>query len=242
MVIFALCIVFDAFLVYNIFMTQTKKWVTILFVILQTVIFFTFLAGDLTLEWDTSWVKYVGVLLCLFYACAFCKNLNDAFLALALFFTAVADYFLLVINNHFEAGVTVFIVAQIFHFARIATLKTLKTNLISVAARLLLAVVALVLLAVTNNFDTLNCLVAIYFPLLLVNTADALFVALKNKKRILLFVGFCLFVLCDVCVGLYNIDINLPTKLVNAVSFLMWVFYLPSQTLIALSQNALQPT
>ena len=45
----------------------------------------------------------------------------------------------------------------------------------------------------------------------------------------------CLFLCCDVCVGLHNMPSALPEWLQSAARIGMWTFYLPSQVMIVLS-------
>lgn len=57
------------------------------------------------------------------------------------------------------------------------------------------------------------------------------------SKSLALFAwGLSLFVCCDVCVGLWNLSVPLPPALLEFARVGMWLFYLPSQVLIVLSQ------
>ena len=87
---------------------------------------------------------------------------------------------------------------------------------------------------------------SVYFTGLLINTARALAAAKKESGDIsmkLFAAGLLLFLLCDINVGLFNLSsfIKLPQDiyfiLYNISSVLMWFFYAPSQTLIALSAD-----
>ena len=57
---------------------------------------------------------------------------------------------------------------------------------------------------------------------------------MKGRPGRLFALGLALFVGCDVCVGLFN-ALPAPSPLYSAASVGMWLFYLPSQALIALS-------
>ena len=78
----------------------------------------------------------------------------------------------------------------------------------------------------------LNLLAGLYFSQLLSNTILAW--TRRGRRWRLFALGLTLFVGCDVCVGLFN---ALPpgSPRYFAVSIGMWLFYLPSQVLIALS-------
>ena len=51
-------------------------------------------------------------------------------------------------------------------------------------------------------------------------------------------VGLILFWCCDVCVGIFNISAGLPAlkSIGENCGFLIWIFYLPSQVLLVLSE------
>ena len=81
----------------------------------------------------------------------------------------------------------------------------------------------------------------IYFTGLIINT-QAYSVSRGEKSRDAFFAaGLLLFVMCDINVGLFNLTrfISIPEEtyllIYNISSVLMWVFYAPSQALIALS-------
>ena len=82
-----------------------------------------------------------------------------------------------------------------------------------------------------NIASPLNLLAGLYFSQLLSNTVLAWRMGRPGR---LFAVGLALSVGCDVCVGLFN---ALPPGSAPyfAVSVGMWLFYLPSQVLIALS-------
>ena len=70
---------------------------TILFIITESVLYLLFLILDLQ-GVSSTWIKYAGILLavCFSFWCA--SRPEDYLTALALFFTAAADYFLLVLK------------------------------------------------------------------------------------------------------------------------------------------------
>lgn len=93
------------------------------------------------------------------------------------------------------------------------------------------------------EFDLLTIVSVVYFMGISRNVIEALMIASKtrNKKHIIFAIGMLLFILCDINVGLFNI-INLSIytqnwvkEIYNFASIAMWMFYLPSQVLIALS-------
>ena len=78
------------------------------FILLETVIYLGFLAGDL-FGYDTSLIKYAGIVLC-FIRAVYKKN---GIIALAFGLTLVSDFFLLLLNRYYVAGVCFFIAVQL---------------------------------------------------------------------------------------------------------------------------------
>ena len=186
----------------------------------------------------TTYLKFSLVVICFLYVLLYFLHqfLKDGcrdrlFLMCALLFTVLADIFLLVLNAHYEAGISIFIIAQLIHFLRASRqLKDRKTYLyISIGLRILLCVGVPLLLFPLGQVSSTNILSMVYFPLLGMNLVDSLFVVIKidRQKGIYLSVGFFLFLCCDISVGLSNLGVSLW--------WLIWIFYGPSQMLIALS-------
>ena len=213
----------------------------IVFVATELVLYALFLAEDFggVYVGENVWIKYATV--CLAFGCAayfffvflFQKtDWIDALLLMAgLAFTLVSDMFLLVRGEHFEAGVATFICAQLCYFLRIGRTKLWWGA--SIALRIVLPAIVIIVLASVKMLDTLYILVAIYFVQLVMNCLENVVFAIlvKDKRQraqaTLLAVGFLLFIGCDICVGL--------TNLYGEATELIWLFYTPSQVLIALS-------
>lgn len=199
------------------------------FLPVEGILYAFFLLLDVTGSSDaTVPVKYAGILLCLAFAllCAF-KG-GDRLIPAALALTACADWFLLVRNDCYVLGVALFLCVQTVYFFRLRrggapAAWPLRSGL---ALGLGLAAYAVGLAT------PLNLLAMLYFSQLLSNTALAWTRKGKGARRFAL--GLTLFVGCDACVGLFN---ALPpgSALYPAASIGMWLFYLPSQVLIALS-------
>ncbi|MCR5078902.1 MAG: hypothetical protein K6B65_03150 [Bacilli bacterium] len=154
------------------------------------------------------------------------------FLWIALLFTLGADVFLLLVNDFYEVGVSLFIVAQIVHFLRGARHYYKKDRVylaITIALRAVLCIVAPLLTIPLDMVSPTNILTMIYFPNLIMNFVDGVYIAVKVNRRLGLFlsVGFLLFIGCDICVGLSNVGLPLWN--------LIWIFYGPSQIVLALS-------
>lgn len=202
---------------------------TVVFLVIEIAIYLAFLSLDLLGQGSkTIWLKYTGILLCLAFA-AFCSLRGGSpLVAPALLFTAAADWFLLIRNDHLLLGVALFLCVQGLYFLHLYRAGARHKLL---WLRVALAVVLTLLpLGIPNMATTLNLLAMFYFSQLLSNTVLAW--TLPSMRRFAL--GLTLFVGCDICVGLFN-AIPLSPMLFSAVSIGMWFFYLPSQVLIALS-------
>lgn len=192
-----------------------NKW----FFVSQFLIYITFIIFDL-LKFDSTYIKYAGIILCLIYA-IYNRKKNRAF---AMIFTLIADFFLLVLNNYYEIGLLSFIIVQLAYFYFLGNIDRGYFNMFLLIRGFVIITGSLVLY-ILNSFSLLNELVLIYFSNLLLNALQA---CLCKQK--VFTIGLVLFVCCDVCVGLHNIN-----AAYTLATFLMWVFYLPSQVLIVLS-------
>lgn len=172
-------------------------------------------------------VKYGGILLCLAFAALCALRGGDRLVPAALTLTACADWFLLVRNDHYAAGVALFLCVQTVYLVR------LRRNRAGSACRLRsgLALGAGLAVYALDMASPLNLLAALYYSQLLSNTALAWSLGRKQRRFAL---GLTLFVGCDTCVGLFN-TLPAASPLYPAVSVAVWLFYLPSQVLIALS-------
>ncbi len=203
---------------------------TLLFLVLEGAVYAAFLAMDLAgLGGLSIWPKYAGILLCLAFACLAAVRGGDRLIPFALACTALADLFLLVLNRYYPLGVAIFLVVQTLYLLRLRrdgsdSAPWLRAGLALILA---LAVYGLGLLS------PLNLLVCLYFSQLLSNTCLAWTV--KGRSQRLFALGLTLFVGCDVCVGLFNLSGLVPDALYHFARVGMWLFYLPSQVLIALS-------
>lgn len=195
------------------------------FLSVEGVIYACFLLLDLTGRGgETTGIKYAGILLCV----AFSLMGSDRLVPLALGLTAGADWFLLVRNDCYAAGIALFLCVQAVYFVRLRTAGADGAYLLRAA----LALGAGAGVYALHMASPVNLLAALYFSQLVSNTLLAW--RLKGERWRTFALGLTLFVGCDVCVGLFN---ALPgsSPLYFAVSVGMWLFYLPSQVLIALS-------
>lgn len=191
-----------------------------------------FLALDLTGRGGLAIpIKYGGILLCLAFAALCALRGGDRLVPAALALTVGADWFLLVRNDHYALGVALFLGVQTVYYVRLRRNGAGSGWLLRSA----LALGAGLAVCAAGMAGPLNLLAALYFSQLLSNTALAW--TRKGRGFRTFALGLTLFVGCDACVGLFN---ALPpgSALYPAASIGMWLFYLPSQVLIALSALA----
>ena len=156
---------------------------------------------------------------------AFLKKEKDIYLKCALFFTLCADYCIIIASNNL-AGVAIFCIAHGFYIMR-------NTNRIKAIAVFYAVTASLAFAVYLITKNVLIALSALYACCLMTNAVTAVF--MKNKMII---AGTVLFLFCDVCVLFYNgdaIGINFPEVVLNRLHILIWLFYTPSQVLLALS-------
>lgn len=192
------------------------------FILSELIIYLCFLAGDL-FAYDTSLIKYAGIVLC-FIRALYKRN---KIVALAFGLTLISDFFLLLLDRYYTAGVCFFVLVQMTYLYYLYR-ERCRPYLVP---RVVLFVVGMILLLVNRQTDPLNIVTLFYFVNLLGNTLSSF----SNPKLKMMSLGFVLFICCDVCVGLHNL---LPYgRLYEVVSFCMWLFYLPSQILICLGSK-----
>ena len=191
----------------------------------EGVIYALFLALDLTGRGGQSVpLKYAGILLCL----AFSLLGADRLVPLALALTAGADWFLLVRNDRYLLGIALFLAVQTVYLLRLRRAGADSAWPLRSALALALGAGVYAL----HMASAVNLAAALYFSQLMSNTLLAW--TLKGAPRRAFALGLTLFVGCDVCVGLFNVlPPGSPPYLAASVG--MWLFYLPSQVLIALS-------
>ena len=202
---------------------------TAAFLAVEAVIYADFLALDLTGRGgQTIPIKYGGILLCLVFSLLRALRGGERLVPIALALTAGADWFLLVRNDCYALGIALFLCVQTVYFLRLRRAGAGSGYFL----RSGLALGAGLAVYTAGMASPLNLLAALYFSQLLSNTALAW--TLRGRPWRLFALGLTLFVGCDACVGLFN-ALPAASPLFPAASVGMWLFYLPSQVLIALS-------
>ncbi len=206
------------------------------FVLVQGCLYVSFLTLDLALPgsgWDVP-LKYLSILLCFLFVLRAGAGSDRALMGTALGFTLLADLFLLVLNRRYPAGVAAFCVVQLLYLTRILRARP-KALPLRLALRGLVTWAALTAVWLLSAWEPLTCLSLFYFAQLACNAGDALTLGPRYRRFAL---GLALFIGCDLCVGLQNLSpwlSGIPAVLLAFSRVGMWLFYLPSQVLLALS-------
>lgn len=221
---------------------DTRKSLTVLFYAAELLLYLTFLTLDLTHQSAglSNALKYSSILCCAvaaLFRCLFCHAKNGSgFLAAALIFTAVSDYFLL-FSDCYTPGLYTFCLAQTAYLflLRLRLCQTGSFLLRQLAIRLFGCVLLLPLLSQLTG-EALLFLI----PLAFYAVSFAANIVLSSRACARLFFGLVLFALCDINVLLFHLSdyLVLPAFLTDFFHsyswFCMWLFYLPSQVLLTL--------
>lgn len=199
------------------------------FLIMETLLYCGFLLEDLRTAHAVSTVlKYLSILVCLWFVTLRAMVGGEWSMVLALVLTAAADELLLVSQRHYILGIFLFLCVQVLYAIRIG-----KENRYTLMLRTGLVLLIWVGLWRTGLAIGVNLMAGLYFPQLLCNTVFAL--RLQSPWGRLFSLGLLYFVACDVFVGLWNLRPWLSGEVEKAVGLGMWMCYLPAQVCIALS-------
>lgn len=167
------------------------------------------------------------------------KRRDNTGLVYALLFTAMSDCLILSDTEISEftriLGMVTFIIAQIFHMLFLNKECNKKTNIIFISIRLLLILLVLSIASILNmELNLLVIICTIYFVMLVMNFIQSL---INSNKHVLMTVGYFLFIICDVFVGIdMGIKLNILAPFegtLNTVFYSIntcdWVFYLLAQ-------------
>ena len=182
-----------------------------------------------------DFIKFTAILICFGIAVMGRDWLNRrdyTLLTAAMAATVAADFFLVVIYDYI-VGVAFFCAVQVLYnirFGGVSRLKILPITLVAPAV------------FITFHGDALVAIALLYAQLFLLSYA-AMLQTLRRKtmpitNSILIFIGMTAFVLCDICVAIWNLgrwDITTNTNAVNFAHAAIWLFYTPAQICLALS-------
>ncbi len=207
--------------------------VSIAFLMIETALYICLLITN------NPWAMFGSILLCFLYALMHIKKGNRiAILALA--GTVCADYFLVLSPQQEKLwGMLFFLCVQILYAVRLQLLRHNKAFLIIRIALTILAEIVVVIV-LKDNTDALAMVSLAYYANLIISIAEGLSLIRINA---LFPIGMILFLLCDTVIGLQAIangylpveSSSILWQIIYPGFNLAWLFYLPSQVLLALS-------
>lgn len=184
-------------------------------------------------------LHYASIVLCaLLVFLAKGESVELKWTRIAFLFTLAADWFLTYLQIEQFLGTVLFLMAQI------AFTKRLLANETRQAAKIIPRIALVFALLVggwlfAGRFDLLLAVALVYYALLVANAVDATFF---RKPDVMLSIGLWFYVACDLLVGLSQSAGYLVIAPGTPVYWMLygpihwiWVFYLPSQALIAAS-------
>ena len=191
------------------------------------------------------WISYSCVVLAFLFAFIFFeKQWSYALTQLGLAFTVCADLFLVIMNPMRQLPAMVFFsLTQICYFLRLyANHKTEGQKRAHLILRVGATAIALLVTPIVlgANTDALSLVSMFYYANLGANVIMA-FTQLKISPA--LAIGLLFFLLCDTVIGLNvmadsyisGVNDSFVLTFINSGLNWAWLFYVPSQTLIALS-------
>ncbi|SES84504.1 lysoplasmalogenase family protein [[Clostridium] polysaccharolyticum] len=215
-------------------MKQNDRIITCLFVLAEIVLlFFSQFYNGLWI----NYLRYGAVALCFLYVSFYFaknkqRNHSDWFFLLGLFFTCLADIFLILQNKHLEMGITAFFITQICYFLYL-TKGIKKVWKYYIIVNCLCAIVLFgAAYFITMQHSMMLFLICLYG----VTFSGNVLLAVKGfGKHALFSSGLIMFFCCDICVGLSNSALlGIPVSVEAVFFWLIWIFYIPSQVCISI--------
>lgn len=190
------------------------------------------------------YASYLSVCIACLFAVLFIENTwKYKTTQLALIMTVLADYFLVMMDELQQFPAMIFFsVAQLAYFNRILLASDSRLERMChlvVRCGAVIFTLALTLTVLGRKADAVSIVSMFYFANLVTNI---IFSFVQFKKNFLLAIGLLLFACCDILVGFSCIEAYIELtpgtfahKLAHPGGNFAWMFYVPSQTLIALS-------
>ncbi len=224
-------------------MERLKKCLPILFVAIELTLYFIILFLDVE---HLEIYCYLTVVFAFVFSLFFISNRKYNYLCmLGFMFTLVADFFLVVNGKAEYKGIamTSFFIVQVMYAIYIyLNIQSKKKLIIGLSIRLLFSALIpiITIMVLKDGVDYLAIVSMIYFINLFCNILDCV---INIREMNLLLIALVLFMLCDVVTGLSVADglyfqipaTSIISKIINYPFNLIWLFYVPSQVLIALN-------
>ena len=210
-----------------------KNRLNIILIIGIIVLYIAFLSLDIfsiPRSIESRHFKYASIVLCFLLATSLASKSADKrdsrYVVLALFFTMLADLFLL-FTSHKITGIFFFCLMQLTYLKRY--------NVRFFKAGIFFSAIA-VLVHLFLPFQPLYVIAGLYAVLI----GSCFFATFRTKlPKFNLYcvrIGMASFILCDINVALYN-QLQTSSSYYQLITVAMWLFYLPAQFLLALSAS-----
>lgn len=214
-------------------MARRKKqntWLLTAFLLVEAALYALILTG----HWVVS-AQYAAVVLCVLFVIAHLRGANYYILG-ALLCTAAADWFLVVQRPQEKLTAMLFFLGAQTLYAVLLHRRARARGLITARLLLVLVAEAVTVLVLREKLDALAMVSIAYYAMVILNIVCAF---CSYKKEPLMAWALVLFFLCDTVVGLQvaSVDYLILPAWLNNVLFcgfpLDWLFYLPSQVMLA---------
>lgn len=215
------------------------KKILILIIILLYIIFLYMDIFNRKFLISTNIVKFISIFLCLCLSVlnfnSNKNNLNNKLLIIGLFLTVIADYIFLIYQNLFPVAIGLFCIVQVLYTIRY-NLENKYTNIFYVILSFIIIFLIYIFIYISIKQIDLIFPLGLFYAICLAISLKEGFIQYKyniysNSNKEIILLGMILFVLCDINVAIYNTI----GKTNHIVFILIWLFYLPSQLLLALS-------
>ncbi len=183
------------------------------------------------------YLKYLTIVICfaitLFIGEEAVNTKDKRLVQGARFFTLIADFYLVILNNC-ELGIIAFCIVQSIYIIRHSIRCKVKMIRLLILIPIIFISVLIICGIKLQGLEKKLIILAVIYGLLLITS---LYLALRTRSY-LIGLGMFLFFMCDINVALYNIINRVPNSFLRGefiIGFLIWLFYLPSQLLLTLS-------
>ncbi len=189
-----------------------------------------YLTCDIFSLWDSRPLKFAASALVTLSGVTVFNKKESRFVSIGLMFTLLADIFLVLLNKYLY-GVAVFIVVQLCYTVYLAHIsdKKISTELL----KRIIPAVAASLITTILGFQGNIILPAAYAVCIGINIAHAVELQIQkpSRKHLILMIGFIVFVIGDICVGLRHMSF-ITEEIAGVLYLITWLSYPPSQLMI----------
>lgn len=179
---------------------------------------------------ESRYLKYASITLCFLLVTSLTfksvDKYDSKYVVIAFIFTMIADIFLLFTDNKIT-GIFFFCLVQLTYLKRYNK-RFFKTTLYFVGIAILVNLLL--------PFQPLYVITGLYASLIGACFFSTFYTKLPKFNFFCVRIGMTLFILCDIHVALYN-QLSTTSDYYRFVTLAMWLFYLPSQLILAMSAS-----